>query len=265
MEAGGGKFLSTKSMIVDGEEAFDNGGPGLWYDSQNKNAVVRNSSFHDNRETGGGWEGIGLMFEISDGPLTMENCYSGYNDGVELLIAESFGVTATGNTLDGAIEFRDMDDRGAMHVQNVRITNNKLYNFTIYTTLGADDWSKATVTERNIVIDSNQWIGDQPQMKWGNDTHWYQGLDDIRSNLGLCMNDTWTADDPSGVSKFRAGNPFSPLSARAPVRVFDVLGRGIGVLPAIGVGTSQVRAFRSGAYVMRQGNTTRGVCRVNAK
>ena len=45
MHAGGGKFLNTVSMTIDGHEAFDNGGPGLWFDSQNKNVTITNCIF----------------------------------------------------------------------------------------------------------------------------------------------------------------------------------------------------------------------------
>jgi hypothetical protein len=113
------KFLFTDGLVFEGNQSYENVGPGFWLDWDNKNYVVRNNVLRNNRGRTNDWEGPGLWIEgnpASNGKV-YGNTFAN-NTGAGLGILESVGVEVYGNTFAGnapGIELRNIP-RGAERV-----------------------------------------------------------------------------------------------------------------------------------------------------
>jgi hypothetical protein len=162
------KFLFTDGMLVDNIESYGNNGPGWWFDTDNKNFTVRNSSFHDNAAT---WAGI--ADEISDGPGLIEN-NTFANNGADIGIWESKAVTIRNNTMTGGsgspFQFRTLTNRCEVmsgstcstwyQVGNLDVHDNKAKDWTqclIDNPSYSSDpmWASPLFTTLNIAMDSD--------------------------------------------------------------------------------------------------------------
>lgn len=96
------KLMTTRGAVVDNIESYGNMGPGLWFDSQNSNYVVRNSYFHDNvNNDPNDNTGAGLFLEISWEPGLVERNVFVNNQGPGVNVANSAGVTIRKNLFSG--------------------------------------------------------------------------------------------------------------------------------------------------------------------
>ena len=119
--------------------------------------------------------------------VSNNNIYS--NTGAGILLAESEHVSVESNTLVDnvkGIELRAMSGRENHQLRNLEIVRNRFKEWrkeAIATSLG--EWSPASVAERGIRIDQNDY--DPPQdrtfVSWGDAA--MAGLPEIRSVLGL--------------------------------------------------------------------------------
>lgn len=128
-EAGGGKFAGTAHTTIDTVKAYGNvGGPGIWFDWNNTDIVVRNCTVYNNAGVvGSSWLGVGIAIEISPGPANIYNNNIYGNTGSDIGIWESTNVTVTNNTMSvnqWGIDLRDMPGRG-IHLSNININNNR--------------------------------------------------------------------------------------------------------------------------------------------
>jgi hypothetical protein len=90
---GGYKFFATHTATVDGLFAYNNGAEGLWFDTDNRQITVQNSTLEGNYDTN-------LQVELNVGPITIQNnalCFG--TIGINLVNAKN--VTFTNNTLYG--------------------------------------------------------------------------------------------------------------------------------------------------------------------
>lgn len=60
VEAGGGKIMASRGITFAYNKVWANGGPGIWFDTNVRDVVVRKNRVWGNRESG-------IMFEISNG------------------------------------------------------------------------------------------------------------------------------------------------------------------------------------------------------
>ena len=99
-DAGGLKATWQDSLTLDGNEVYDNGGPGLWLDAACLNATISNNKVHHN-------DMAGIMDETSTGTwitgnATWENGFSSYGAvwgwGAGILISSSKGAQVWNNT-----------------------------------------------------------------------------------------------------------------------------------------------------------------------
>lgn len=123
-EAGGTKFIKTTNLYVAGNKVLNNMGPGLWTDGDNRGTVYEKNTVRDNA-------GPGIFHEISFSATIRNNTVTGnahpfYVGGI--LIANSSGVTVTGNTLsgnDGGI-IGLQDSRGGYNTVDLIVTGNSV-------------------------------------------------------------------------------------------------------------------------------------------
>lgn len=97
-EGGGFKITHAYKMVVDGNEAYNNNGPGLWCDIDCKDVTYSNNRIHHNANSG-------IWFEISDGAKIYGNVawengwgYSTWGWGAGILIASSKNAEVYNNT-----------------------------------------------------------------------------------------------------------------------------------------------------------------------
>ena len=98
-EAGGGKFVLSKNLIVRGNYVHDNEGPGIWPDMNNINVLIEDNLVTDNY-------GPGINYEASYAAVIRDNVVEGngfgWNDwihGAGIVVDTSSNVEVYGNTV----------------------------------------------------------------------------------------------------------------------------------------------------------------------
>jgi len=152
------KFLTTRGAVLDNVEAFENNGPGFWFDTQNSNFTVRNSYFHDNRNIAGTpFAGRGLNIEANWAPGLIERNVFADNGQLGLAITNSQGITIRQNLFVGnprCIELTNTDRGPSFVLRDIEMAGNWCKgwtNFAAIQTLG--DFS--TPSLMNIRADGN--------------------------------------------------------------------------------------------------------------
>jgi hypothetical protein len=243
-EAGGGKFLRAKGMLVERHQAYENYGNGMWFDAWNENVVVKDSEFWGNKGIRYNWEGAGLMLELNNvGPLNVSNCYFHDNIGSDLLVAESQNVTVTNCIVKGKIELRDMDDReskdATLIIAHLLVKENVFQNCVIAGSLDLHDWSKSKIASRDVMFDYNTWQGSTPRVS-NIYRKTYNGLNEIRNGTGWAANSTTSGEwDKWTMPEVYVSTPSSRSQriirpAQTPACVFDLKGRLISSSPDAG-------------------------------
>jgi len=98
-EAGGLKATRQTGLLMEGNEVYDNAGPGLWCDINCRNITVRGNRVHDNSHSG-------IFFEISDGATITGNAvwrngfgFTPWGWGAGILVSSSSNANVYGNTV----------------------------------------------------------------------------------------------------------------------------------------------------------------------
>jgi hypothetical protein len=156
------KFLTTRGTLLDNVEAYDNNGPGFWFDTQNSDFTVTNSYFHDNKNiTGTTSTGRGLNLEANWAPGLIERNVFENNASMGLAVTASQGVTIRQNLfIDNprCMELtNDLSRVGSFPLRNIGIYSNECGNYTnfsgIHTVGGAAAFT--TPALMGIKADSN--------------------------------------------------------------------------------------------------------------
>ena len=88
---GGVKVFSTHGSTITGLKSYNNGGEGLWFDTDNENATVSNSQLIGNLVAN-------LKLEANEGPFTVQG-NSMCSGGTGVLLIDTAGVTLRDNYL----------------------------------------------------------------------------------------------------------------------------------------------------------------------
>jgi parallel beta helix pectate lyase-like protein len=182
-EGGGGKWAFTFGVTIRNCRYHDNGGPGIWFDAENRSSHIENNEVYNNVGTGEDWQGMGISNEINFGPCTITGNYVHDNSGSNIAVQESTDTTITGNwVVNGGIELRAMTrDPG---IKNVKITGNFFKNSGVFTSTGS--WSKRSPELRQITVDGNTYDNTSRFGGWGGTE--YKSLDELRSELNFEKN-----------------------------------------------------------------------------
>lgn len=152
--ASGSKFVSTKNVIIRGNDVHDNNGNGVWFDTDNIGTVIENNRIYNNSDHG-------IILEVSYGAIVQNNTiwHNGFSDPTEILnggvwISTSSNNQIINNNVYGNVAGASIwgEDRGAGSqgpytssnniIQNNTFTNNKLYGMT--GTVSQNTWSGNT-------------------------------------------------------------------------------------------------------------------------
>jgi len=128
-EAGGGRFVFSDDVEITRHWAEGNNGPGVWFDWNNTNVVIRDSMFLNQTWVEFDYDAMGIVLEINIGPTLVENCLFQGNEAA-LNIAEEHKVTIRNCHIDDPIGTRNISEHGSLRnggVQDVTITGNTFY------------------------------------------------------------------------------------------------------------------------------------------
>jgi len=164
-EAGGTKFVGTTNLVVRGNWAHHNNGPGLWTDADNIYTLYENNTSEDN-------ERVGIFVEISYATIIRNNIvrrngfeHADYIWGAGILIAGSPNVEIYGNTLDGnadgigaAQQNRGTGKYGPHEISNLWVHDNTINNTVGWTGMVQDIGDLSYFTSRNNRFDSNHYL-----------------------------------------------------------------------------------------------------------
>ena len=112
-QAGGAKWVASSHVTVSGNYFHDNGGPGIWFDWDNRYIVVENNRIEDNAREG-------VLIEASFDAVVRNNQVrrNGFRDklfwvlGAGILNANSTRVDVYGNTVENNLNGIGATERG---------------------------------------------------------------------------------------------------------------------------------------------------------
>jgi hypothetical protein len=182
-EAGAGKWSRTRRVTLDGVQSYGNGGPGVWFDYDNHDVVVRNCAVYDNCPVRNDYEAPGINIELTAGGVLIENNVVADNPGGNIVLESSRNLTARGNTLRGSyVALNDWFRGDAYTMRDVTFTNNRMEDTFVQT--GGPGWDAGSAVARAIVFDGNTYAGlAGPLFRWGEAA--YATLAEVRDQLGL--------------------------------------------------------------------------------
>jgi hypothetical protein len=154
------KFVFSDGYLVEGNQSYDNVGPGLWFDWDNKNYVIRHNTLRNNRGRTAAWQGAGLWLEGN--PASNGQVYGNTfadNTGAGLGILETVGVAVYQNTFVGnrqGVELRNIP-RGAERVlRNIAVHDNTFNSWTaVAVTTSVGTWTGWSASAYNVQFDRN--------------------------------------------------------------------------------------------------------------
>jgi parallel beta-helix repeat protein len=190
------KIMGTKGTIVDNMESLQNNGPGLWFDADNSNYIVRNSYLHDNYSKPGVSPGRGLHLELSWGPGLVENNVIVKNAAEGIAVSNSWGVQIRYNLLVGNRECMRLSDwvgrSGSVNqyaLKSVSIHHNQFKDWAVNGCIGPYGDrsgglnSSAGVTYSGLTIDYNTYqpVRNGTLSGWWKDKGFLNTLTQIRA------------------------------------------------------------------------------------
>ena len=138
--AGGLKMVAASRLVVRGNVAHHNGGPGLWCDFDCVNALFEQNTVDDN-------EHAGIVYEISFSAVIRNNVIRRNGFGVKegpaqagIFVAAAKDVSVYDNTLvdnaSGIVAYQENRGTSATHRQRYEIENLNVYNNSITMEVG---------------------------------------------------------------------------------------------------------------------------------
>ncbi|MQA28771.1 MAG: hypothetical protein GEU82_02880 [Luteitalea sp.] len=165
-ESGGAKFMHTTNLVVRGNFAHHNDGPGLWTDMDCLNTLYENNVAEDNRL-------MGILHEISYAAVIRDNIVRrngfGLPDwiaGAGILVAASADVEVYGNLVEGNADGiggmqqdRGSGQWGPYQVRNLWVHDNVITNSEGWAAGLAQDVDGSTdyFTSRNNRFENNRY------------------------------------------------------------------------------------------------------------
>lgn len=192
-QAGGGKWVRTDGITLDGLQSYGNHGPGIWFDFMNTNVTIRNCTSSGNLPITPArfYEAIGINIELTEGPVLIENCTVTAHAGATLMIQSSRKVTVRNCTFsDGSLGLEDWPRGSDYTLRDITITNNHFNNVFIWADGGT--WSTTSGTSKRLTIDSNdyRYMSGKPLFRLVSTD--YKTIGSVRTNLGFELHGTAT-------------------------------------------------------------------------
>jgi hypothetical protein len=196
-QAGGGKWVRTDGVTLDGLQSYGNHGPGIWFDFMNTNVTIRNCTSSGNLPITPArfYEAIGINIELTEGPVLIENCTVTAHAGATLMIQSSRKVTVRNNTFsDGSLGLEDWPRGSDYTLQDITITNNHLNNCFIWADGGT--WSTTSGATKRLTIDFNDYHYPSGKPLFRLVSTDYTSISSVRTKLGFELHGTATVTAP---------------------------------------------------------------------
>lgn len=171
-EAGGTKFVRTHRLVVRGNFAHHNAGPGLWTDISNYHTLYENNRSEDNR-------GPGIFHEISFDAVIRNNRVrrNGVGDPhpykeAGIRVSNSENVTVTGNIVEdndnGIIGMQQVRIHGGVDykLKNLKVTGNTIRMSMGFTGIVRDDGDNGVFDSYGNQFSSNTYFVNTSKTNW---------------------------------------------------------------------------------------------------
>lgn len=181
------KLLDCEDIRVQDVVSYDHTGQGWWFDWNSRDYVVDGCTVFGCHGLKQGWEGAGIFSEVNPGPGRITNNLVYSCTGTGIGVAESAGVTVSGNVVvdcGNGVEFRDMARPPGLHdLEIARNTFKAMRGPCITTSIG--EWKQALPPGYRIRIDGNAYDmpADKTRLVWQKTK--CKSLEDARSRLGV--------------------------------------------------------------------------------
>jgi hypothetical protein len=181
-DGGAGKWTKTDHVTIDNLSSHDNIGPGLWFDYNNTNVVIKNSELYNNKGAAHAYSGDGLRLELNPGPVLIENCKFHDNTGNQISIQSCRHITIKNNNFVGStLDIRDWPRGDDYTIQDLNFQNNGLKATKISASGGT--WNQDSAASKRIKFSGNVYVQPpSPLFIWGGA---FYSLDEAKDKLGL--------------------------------------------------------------------------------
>jgi hypothetical protein len=196
-QAGGGKWVRTDGVTLDGLQSYGNHGPGIWFDFMNQNVTIRNCTSSGNLPITPArfYEAIGINIELTEGPVLIDHCTVTAHAGATLMIQSSRKVTVQNCTFsDGSLGLEDWPRGSDYTLQDITITNNHFVNCYIWADGGT--WSTTSVATKRLTIDYNDYRYKSGKPLFRLVSSDYTSIAAVQSKLGFERHGTATVTSP---------------------------------------------------------------------
>jgi hypothetical protein len=163
-EAGGFKIVAANDVTIRRNHVHHNGGPGIWFDIDNRAARIEDNHVHDHRSA------AGIFYEISYGPAVIrrnrierQTGGPGWCYGAAILVSASGGVEIAENTITESgrgisliSQNRGTGAYGPYQVKDVWVHHNTVDGQT-QLAQACQDWGDQGLYTRNNRFDGNRY------------------------------------------------------------------------------------------------------------
>jgi parallel beta-helix repeat protein len=164
-EAGGAKFTETVNLVVRNNRVYNNEGPGLWTDINNRGTLYELNTVSNN-------SGPGIFHEISYDAVIRNNTVTGNGHGWEdwlwgsgILVAASAGVEISGNTvtnnadgIGGIQQDREDGPEGPHLLRDLHVHGNTISVVRGHTGIVEDNGDRDVFETRNNRFEANTYV-----------------------------------------------------------------------------------------------------------
>jgi Right handed beta helix region len=181
-DGGAGKWTKTDHVTIDGLSSHDNVGPGLWFDYNNTNILIRNSELFGNKGAKHAYSGDGLRLELDPGPIQIENCKFHDNTGNQISIQSCRHVNVKENSFVGAtLDIRDWPRGDDYTTQDLSFVRNRMQGTKISASGGT--WNDSSAVAKRIAFSGNVYVNPPSLLFiWGGS---FYSLEQAKGKLGV--------------------------------------------------------------------------------
>jgi PA14 domain/Right handed beta helix region len=198
-DGGAGKWTMTDHVTINGLISHDNTGPGLWFDYNNTNVVIENSTIYNNHGLLHTYSGSGIRCELDLGPVLIQNNTFYGNTGPSVQVESCRNFIIENNSFTGSsLTLEDWPRGDAYTLENITIQYNTFNDTNIATE--APNWDDNSAVTKDITMDNDTYINSPSQfiVQWGNQL--FYKLSDVQAALGLELHGTYISNAGGGVT-----------------------------------------------------------------
>jgi PA14 domain/Right handed beta helix region/Chondroitinase B len=198
-DGGAGKWTGTDHVTINGLISDGNTGPGLWFDYNNANVLIENSTIYNNQGLTSAFSGSGIRCELDLGPVVIQNNTFYGNTGPSVQVESCRNFVIENNSFTGSsLTLEDWSRGAAYTMENITIEYNTFNGTNIATE--APNWSDSSAVTKNITMDYDTYINNPSTyiVQWGNQL--FNKLLFVQEALGLELHGTYINTADGGVT-----------------------------------------------------------------